>query len=80
MKLIRFGAPQQEKPGVVAGDGSWRDVTAFTSDYNTDFLESDGAARLSEWLAGQGGRCRKSRNRPAWDHPSRMPERSSASA
>ena len=55
MKLIRFGAPQQEKPGVVAGDGSWRDVTAFTSDYTTDFLESDGVARLSEWLAEQGG-------------------------
>lgn len=40
---------------MVAGDGSWRDVSAFTSDYTTDFLESDGVARLSDWLAGQGG-------------------------
>ena len=54
MKLIRFGQPQQEKPGIVAGDGTWQDVSAFTPEYIEGFFESDGAARLSEWLESQG--------------------------
>jgi 2-keto-4-pentenoate hydratase/2-oxohepta-3-ene-1,7-dioic acid hydratase in catechol pathway len=29
MKLIRFGSPKKEKPGIIAADGSWRDVSAF---------------------------------------------------
>ena len=54
MKLIRFGQPQQEKPGIVAADGTWRDVSTFTPDYTEEFFESDGIARLSEWLVSQG--------------------------
>jgi len=54
MKLIRFGQPRQEKPGIVAGDGTYRDVSAFTPDYDEAFFAGDGIARLSEWLVSQG--------------------------
>lgn len=54
MKLIRFGQTGQEKPGIVAQDGTWRDVSAFTSDFTGAFFEEDGLARLSEWLVSQG--------------------------
>ena len=54
MKLIRFGQPKQEKPGLVAEDGTWRDVSAFTPDYTEEFFESNGVARLSDWLISHG--------------------------
>jgi 2,4-diketo-3-deoxy-L-fuconate hydrolase len=50
MKLIRFGQPKQEKPGIVAEDGTRRDVSAFTPDFTEEFFENDGITRLSEWL------------------------------
>jgi 2,4-diketo-3-deoxy-L-fuconate hydrolase len=55
MKLIRFGLPRQEKPGVILDDGSWRDVSAFTADYTEDFFGSDGPTRLARWLTDQTG-------------------------
>ncbi|HTO04716.1 MAG TPA: fumarylacetoacetate hydrolase family protein [Opitutus sp.] len=55
MKLIRFGLPRQEKPGVILADGSWRDVSAFTSDYTEEFFGSDGPSRLARWLTDQTG-------------------------
>jgi 2,4-didehydro-3-deoxy-L-rhamnonate hydrolase len=45
MKLIRFGAPGKEKPGVVINN-KWLDVSAFINDYNEDFFEQDGLAKL----------------------------------
>jgi 2-keto-4-pentenoate hydratase/2-oxohepta-3-ene-1,7-dioic acid hydratase in catechol pathway len=53
MKLIRFGQPRKEKPGIIAADGTWRDVSDFTGDYTEDFFESDGLVRLAAWLAKQ---------------------------
>jgi 2-keto-4-pentenoate hydratase/2-oxohepta-3-ene-1,7-dioic acid hydratase in catechol pathway len=53
MKLIRFGNPGQEKPGIIAEDGTRRDVSAFTPDFTGDFFENDGIARLADWLASQ---------------------------
>jgi len=54
MKLIRFGNPDQEKPGVILPDGRRVDVSAFGSDYNETFLGSDGLQRLSSWIATHG--------------------------
>lgn len=50
MKLFRFGAFEQEKPGVELPDGSQIDVSAFGEDYNEKFFATDGVYRLSEWL------------------------------
>ena len=42
MKLIRFGEPGKEKPGVVLEDGSRIDVSAAVSDYDEKFFEGGG--------------------------------------
>lgn len=39
MKLIRFGAINEEKPGVLLADGTKLDVSAFVKDYDEAFLE-----------------------------------------
>lgn len=38
MKLVRFGAPGSEKPGIVASDGSVRDLSAHVKDITGDVL------------------------------------------
>lgn len=46
MKLIRFGEPGAEKPGVILEDGRRIDVSALTSDYDEAFFASGGIDRL----------------------------------
>jgi len=50
VKLIRYGAPGREKPGVLLADGTRLDVSAFGSDYDEAFFESGGIEKLSKWL------------------------------
>ncbi|UCE79355.1 MAG: fumarylacetoacetate hydrolase family protein [Nitrospiraceae bacterium] len=50
MKLIRFGAPHKEKPGILLEDGSRVDVSSFGEDYTETFFETDGVSRLEKWL------------------------------
>jgi len=54
MKLIRFGDPGHEQPGVLLPDGRRIDVSAFVDDYDEQFLGGDGLERLSAWLAREG--------------------------
>jgi 2-keto-4-pentenoate hydratase/2-oxohepta-3-ene-1,7-dioic acid hydratase in catechol pathway len=49
MKLLRFGKPGTEKPGI-AVDGKHLDVSAFGEDYTEEFFANDGLNRLSQWL------------------------------
>jgi 2,4-didehydro-3-deoxy-L-rhamnonate hydrolase len=49
MKLIRFGSPDAERPGLMLGDGTRIDVSAATADYDEDFFRYDGLARLAAW-------------------------------
>ena len=49
MKLIRFGEPGKEKPGVLL-PGAQLDVSGFVSDYDEAFLGDGGLAALGEWL------------------------------
>ncbi len=51
MKLIRFGLPDQEKPGLILPDGRWIDASGFGSDYNEQFFAGDGLQRLAAWAA-----------------------------
>ena len=51
MKLIRFGLPEYEKPGIILDDGSWGDVSGFGEDYNEAFFSTDGLNRLKKWLS-----------------------------
>ncbi len=50
MKLIRFGNPGDEKPGVIINDKTKIDVSAFASDFDPDFFSSGGPEKLQEWL------------------------------
>ena len=46
MKLIRFGEPGLEKPGVLAGD-VYYDVSSVVHDYDEVFFENNGLAKLA---------------------------------
>ena len=49
MKLLRFGNPGQEKPGLQLADGRRIDASAFGSDWDEAFFGGDGLARLADW-------------------------------
>ena len=48
MKLIRFGEPGKEVPGILLQDSARLDVSAFTRDYDEDFFSEDGLRRLEQ--------------------------------
>jgi 2-keto-4-pentenoate hydratase/2-oxohepta-3-ene-1,7-dioic acid hydratase in catechol pathway len=57
MKLIRFGEPGREKPGLQLEDGARVDASAFGSDYDEAFFGGNGLARLREWSAANAARA-----------------------
>jgi 2-keto-4-pentenoate hydratase/2-oxohepta-3-ene-1,7-dioic acid hydratase in catechol pathway len=57
MKLIRFGAIGQEKPGVQLKDGKKIDVSAFGQDYTEAFFGGEGLEGLKTWLEENASRC-----------------------
>ncbi|CAN5554426.1 fumarylacetoacetate hydrolase family protein [soil metagenome] len=54
MKLIRFGAVENEKPGVHI-DGVNYDVSNFIKDYDESFFANDGLKKLAEILSANQG-------------------------
>ena len=59
MKLIRFGTPDNEKPGIQLEDGTQWDVSAFGEDFDTGFFGTDGPKRLGKWLKDHQEACPK---------------------
>ncbi|MEH6681645.1 MAG: fumarylacetoacetate hydrolase family protein [Sediminicola sp.] len=57
MKLIRFGMPGLERPGVQLEDGTRIDVSGFGEEYNEHFFGSNGLERLGSWLLENRGSC-----------------------
>ncbi|MFY8128132.1 MAG: fumarylacetoacetate hydrolase family protein [Chitinophagaceae bacterium] len=55
MKLIRFGALGNEKPGVLI-NGTYYDVSDFVQDYNEHFFENNGLEKLATIIAEQGNK------------------------
>jgi 2,4-diketo-3-deoxy-L-fuconate hydrolase len=55
MKLIRWGAIGKEKPGVILND-VWYDTSALGGDYNEEFFENNGLARLEEFVKANDGK------------------------
>jgi 2,4-didehydro-3-deoxy-L-rhamnonate hydrolase len=53
MKLIRFGEPGEESPGVLLPDGRRVDASGFGGDYDEEFFGGDGLARLALWMASE---------------------------
>jgi 2-keto-4-pentenoate hydratase/2-oxohepta-3-ene-1,7-dioic acid hydratase in catechol pathway len=62
MKLIRFGEPGRERPGVLLPDDTRLDASGFGSDYDEAFFGGDGIERLRRWVEqNQGAAPRVSR-------------------
>src|SRR5256885_917463 len=50
MKVIRFGEPGRERPGVLLKAGSRIDVSALGSDYDEEVVDKDGLKEPDAWL------------------------------
>ena len=48
MKLVRFGAPGREKPGIVGDDGKIRDLSRIVKDIDGAMLASGGLAKIKK--------------------------------
>jgi 2,4-diketo-3-deoxy-L-fuconate hydrolase len=57
MRLIRFGKPGEEKPGIILKDEKKIDVSAFGEDYTEQFFGSDGLNRLAKWVSNNQNTC-----------------------
>jgi 2,4-didehydro-3-deoxy-L-rhamnonate hydrolase len=57
MKLIRFGTPGDERPGILTADARRLDAGAFGEDWNEAFFGSDGVSRLAAWLSAHQQEC-----------------------
>jgi 2-keto-4-pentenoate hydratase/2-oxohepta-3-ene-1,7-dioic acid hydratase in catechol pathway len=55
MKLIRFGAPGAERPGLLLDDGVRVDVSGFGEDWNEGFFGTGGPERLAAWARDNAG-------------------------
>ncbi|MEZ5301000.1 MAG: hypothetical protein R3F11_10170 [Verrucomicrobiales bacterium] len=60
MKLIRFGNPGEEQPGVLLPSGRMIDATEFAFEYDEDFFAEDGLDRLTAWVESMGTPRRRS--------------------
>jgi 2,4-didehydro-3-deoxy-L-rhamnonate hydrolase len=76
MKLIRFGPPGAEKPGLQLPDGTRLDASAFGEDWGERFLDTDGLARLARWAADHAAKAPRltpsERLGPAITRPSKI--------
>lgn len=50
MKLIRFGEPGKEKPGIIDKNEKRKDVSAAFTDWNAAFFANDGLKKLDEYI------------------------------
>ena len=57
MKLIRFGQPGRERPGLILENGRRIEATGFGSDYDEAFFGGDGLDRLREWVSREAERA-----------------------
>jgi len=76
VKLIRFGPPGAEKPGMILEDGTRIDVSGFGEDWNESFFGSDGPKRLQAWRFLEGANAPRvapsERLGPATGRPSKI--------
>ena len=57
MKIIRFGAVDKEKPGVLLANGKRLDVSAFCNDFDEAFFGNNGIEKLQIWLDKNQENC-----------------------
>ena len=57
MKLVRFGEPGSEKPGILLNDGTRLDASGFGRDYDEEFFSGGGLEGLGQWLVQNAARA-----------------------
>lgn len=72
MKLIRFGAKNQEKPGVILGNQR-KDCSAYFSDWDHDFFQEDGLAKLQVLIDQEGDQLPTVPAEERWGSPIARP-------
>lgn len=75
MKLIRFGEPGGEKPGLLLEDGRRIDASAFGSDYDESFLGGDGLLKLQAWAAEHAASAPVVNDSVRWGPPIARPSK-----
>ena len=76
MKLMRWGEPGREKPGLILPDGSRIDATSLGEDYDEKFFGTGGLDRLANWTRQEGASAPRvaetTRLGPATCRPSKL--------
>src|SRR5262245_14161478 len=74
MKLIRFGQPGTEKPGLLVGD-TRIDASGCVSDYDEAFFASGGLDRLAEWASSHAAPAPRVPAAVRWGAPIARPSK-----
>jgi len=75
MKLIRFGDPGAERPGLLLMDGVRVAAPDFCADYDEQFFASGGVDRLAAWAAGDLSEAEKVPVGVRWGAPVARPSK-----
>ena len=65
MKLIRWGNPEDEKPGVILENNRF-DLSDFFKDWDRVFFNNDGLKKLNQVLKDQAGKLKKVEEGERW--------------
>jgi 2-keto-4-pentenoate hydratase/2-oxohepta-3-ene-1,7-dioic acid hydratase in catechol pathway len=74
MKLIRFGQPDNEKPGILRGDERI-DASSVVSDYDEAFFAGGGLERLAAWARAEGASAPRVGASVRWGAPIARPSK-----
>jgi 2,4-diketo-3-deoxy-L-fuconate hydrolase len=75
MKLIRFGEPERETPGLLDAAGDRIDASAFGQDYGEAFFGTDGLDRLAAWARDNAARAPRVPADVRWAAPIARPSK-----
>jgi 2,4-didehydro-3-deoxy-L-rhamnonate hydrolase len=75
MKLIRFGEPGSERPGLLLESGARIDATRFGEDYGEAFFAGDGLERLQRWAHEQAATAPRVAEAVRWAAPIQRPSK-----
>ncbi len=69
MKLIRFGPPGKEKPGILSLQDQRLDLSRYFTDWNHDFFKSGGLKKLTSLLKSKTKKFQKVSPKIRWGAP-----------
>jgi 2-keto-4-pentenoate hydratase/2-oxohepta-3-ene-1,7-dioic acid hydratase in catechol pathway len=75
MKLIRFGEPGSERPGLLLESGARIDASRFGEDYTEAFFAGDGLERLQRWAQAQAATAPRVADTVRWAAPIQRPSK-----